>query len=312
MISNQEKSPRLSVGMPVYNGELFIQRAIESILAQTFTDFELIISDNNSTDSTQEICEKFLKQDNRIRYFRQEENIRTHRNFSFVLKHAKYEYFAWAAADDYLDNDYMEKNIKVLASNKNIVSSVGKIVPYGTESLDINTKLIHTTNYPKFIKNYVKKSRHKKIIDVVPVSGSYRKKLRHFLKHTKSLSRFYGVHRTEQLRKCIMDKPFICVETAIFLNLLKLGDFHEELSTTLYEFDEGVSTTGIIRMAKNSEHNWFGIIFPFYPYMNWFVKNLGIKNFLKNFDIFLMLNLGGCFALIIDLIFLRSAKRYEY
>ena len=63
MTSNQEKSPGLSIGMPVYNGELFIQRAIESILAQTFTDFELIISDNNSTDSTQEICEKFLKKE---------------------------------------------------------------------------------------------------------------------------------------------------------------------------------------------------------------------------------------------------------
>jgi len=72
---------KLSIGMPVYNGELFIERAIESILAQTFTDFELIISDNASTDSTQEICQNFSKKDDRIRIFKQEKNIGVHRNF---------------------------------------------------------------------------------------------------------------------------------------------------------------------------------------------------------------------------------------
>ena len=151
---------KLSIGMPIFNGELFIHQAIKSILAQTFTNFELIISDNASTDSTREICEKFAKQDNRIRYFRQESNIGIHKNFNFVLKQAKNEYFAWAAVDDHLDNDYMEKNIKVLESDKNIVSSVGKIIPIGTESLDIDPQLIETTQYPKFIKNYIKKSRH--------------------------------------------------------------------------------------------------------------------------------------------------------
>ena len=91
---------KLSIGLPVYNGELFIERAIESILAQTFTDFELIISDNASTDSTQEICQNFSKKDNRIRIFKQEKNIGVHRNFYFLLSQAKGEYFAWTAVDD--------------------------------------------------------------------------------------------------------------------------------------------------------------------------------------------------------------------
>ena len=82
---------KLSIGMPVYNGELFIERAIESILAQTFTDFELIISDNASTDSTQEICQNFSKKDDRIRIFKQEKNIGVHRNFYFLLSQAKGE-----------------------------------------------------------------------------------------------------------------------------------------------------------------------------------------------------------------------------
>ena len=310
MVSNQEKSPRLSIGMPVYNGELFIQQAIESILAQTFTDFELIISDNASTDSTQEICQNFSKKDNRIRIFKQDKNIRTHRNFIFVLKQAKGKYFAWAAVDDYLDKDFMEKNLKVLESHNSIVSSIGKIIPYGTESLKIDSKLVDTSNYPKFLKNYVKRGRHKKMVDTGPVSGDINTKIRTLLKITKSLGRWYGVHRTEQLKQCIVKRPFIDVEVAVFLNLLKLGDFYEESSTTLYEFDEGISSHGIINMAKYSEHNLFEIIFPFYPFTKWVLQNFGILTFMRNSDILLKMNCGGGFALGIDL-FLKIINAFK-
>ena len=292
---------KLSIGLPVYNGELFIERAIESILAQTFTDFELIISDNASTDSTHEICQNFSKKDDRIRIFKQEKNIGVHRNFYFLLSQAKCKYFAWTAVDDYLDKDFMEKNLKVLESHDSIVSSIGKIIPYGTESLKIDSKLIHTSNYPKFLKNYVKHGRHKKMMDTDPVSGDINTKIRNLLKITKSLGRWYGVHRTEQLKQCIVKKPFINVEVAVFLNLLRLGDFHEESSTTLYEFDEGVSSRGIINMAKNSEHNIFEIIFPFYPFTKWLIQNFGMLAFIRNFDVLLKMNCGGGFALIIDL-----------
>ena len=290
--------------MPVYNGELFIKKSIESILVQTFTDFELIISDNSSTDSTQEICQNFLKKDNRIRIFKQKENIGVHRNFNFLLSQAKGKYFAWAAVDDYLDNDFMEKNLKVLESNDSIVSSIGKIIPYGTDSLNIDSKLIDTSNYPKFLKNFVKHSRHKKMIDTAPISGNINSKIRTLLKITKSLGRFYGVHRTEQLKQCIVKKPFINVEVAVFLNLLRLGDFYEESSTTLYEFDEGISSHGIINMAKYSEHNLFEILFPFYPFTRWLIQNFGIMTFIRNFDILFKMNLGGGFALFVD-IFLK-------
>ena len=290
--------------MPVYNGELFIKKSIESILVQTFTDFELIISDNSSTDSTQEICQNFLKKDNRIRIFKQKENIGVHRNFNFLLSQAKGKYFAWAAVDDYLDNDFMEKNLKVLESNDSIVSSIGKIIPYGTDSLNIDSKLIDTSNYPKFLKNFVKHSRHKKMIDTAPVSGNINSRIRTLLKITKSLGRFYGVHRTEQLKQCIVQKPFINVEVSVFLNLLRLGDFHEESSTTLYEFDEGISSRGIINMAKYSEHNLFEILFPFYPFTRWLIQNFGIMTFIRNFDVLFKMNLGGEFALFVD-IFLK-------
>ena len=303
-------NPKLTIGMPVYNGELFIKKAIESILAQTFTDFELIISNNSSTDSTEKICQDFIDKDNRIQIHTQKKNIGIHRNFNFLLSKAKGEYFAWAAVDDYLDNDFMEKNLKILESDKSVVSSVGKIIPYGVDSLDIDSTLVDTSVFPKFLKNFIKSGRRRKMIDAGPVSGNMNYKIRTFFKITKSLGRWYGVHRTEQLKKCIIEKPFINVEVSVFLNLLRLGDFHEESSTTLYEFDEGISSRGIINMAKYSGHNLFETLFPFYPFTKWVIQNFGVSIFFRNFDILFKMNLGGEFALIVD-IFLKFYNKFN-
>jgi glycosyltransferase involved in cell wall biosynthesis len=94
------KPVKVSLGIPVYNGERFVATAIQSALDQTFTDFELIICDNASTDQTAEICEEFVRKDSRIRYIRQEINIGAKANFNRVFEYARGEYFKWIAADD--------------------------------------------------------------------------------------------------------------------------------------------------------------------------------------------------------------------
>ena len=70
-------TPRLSIGLPVFNGEDYLREALDALLGQTFEDFELIISDNASTDQTPNICESYRKQDSRIRYFRQARQYRS-------------------------------------------------------------------------------------------------------------------------------------------------------------------------------------------------------------------------------------------
>jgi glycosyltransferase involved in cell wall biosynthesis len=92
--------PPLSVGLPVYNGEKFLGEAIDSLLGQTFGDFELIISDNASTDQTGEICREYAQQDARVRYIRQPHNIGLSPNHNFVADEARGKLFKWAAADD--------------------------------------------------------------------------------------------------------------------------------------------------------------------------------------------------------------------
>jgi len=113
------KGPKVSVGMPVFNGEKFIREALDSLLAQTFTDFELIISDNASTDKTEAICRKYAIKDKRIRYVRQSKNRGGVNNFKWVLDAAVGEYFMWAACDDKWSKTYLLDATTILL-NENV------------------------------------------------------------------------------------------------------------------------------------------------------------------------------------------------
>ena len=125
------KQVKLTIGIPVYNGEKFLEEKITSILNQDFTDFELIISDNASTDSTKEICSKFATNDKRVRFFSHKKNLGVNWNFDFILKKAKGEYFMWTATDDKILPEFYEKNIEVLEKNPNIVCSASQVKYFG-------------------------------------------------------------------------------------------------------------------------------------------------------------------------------------
>src|ERR1700748_1804909 len=99
--------PEVSIGIPVYNGADFLGAAIESHLGQTFGDFELVISDNASTDGTEELCRGTANQDSRVRYVRQDENIGANANFNEVVRLSRARYYRWAADDDTLSPDYL-------------------------------------------------------------------------------------------------------------------------------------------------------------------------------------------------------------
>jgi glycosyltransferase involved in cell wall biosynthesis len=105
---------KVAIGMPVWNGEKFLPEAIESILGQTYGDFELVISDNASTDGTAEICCTYAKREPRIRYLRQEKNIGAAPNHNEVLRRSSGRYFKWACHDDVLAPEFIHECVKVL------------------------------------------------------------------------------------------------------------------------------------------------------------------------------------------------------
>ena len=114
-------APRVSIGMPVFNGERYLEEAVRSILAQTFRDFELLICDNASTDGTEAIARRLAAGDDRIRYIRNEENIGAAPNFNRVVEFAKGEYFKWAAHDDLCEPACLERLVEVLDSDPDTV-----------------------------------------------------------------------------------------------------------------------------------------------------------------------------------------------
>jgi glycosyltransferase involved in cell wall biosynthesis len=112
---------RVAVGLPVYNGEAFVSEAIESILSQTFTEFDLIISDNASVDSTEEICRRYAALDERVRYIRQPTNLGAAANHNSTFRLSQSEYFKWAAHDDVLAPTLLEECVRALDASPEVV-----------------------------------------------------------------------------------------------------------------------------------------------------------------------------------------------
>jgi glycosyltransferase involved in cell wall biosynthesis len=113
--------PLVSIGLFLYNGDRFLEAAIESFLNQTFRDFELIISDNCSTDRSDEICRRYAAQDSRIRYYRNERNMGAGWNVRRVYELATGKYFKQAAHDDMIQPDYLRQCVDALEADESLV-----------------------------------------------------------------------------------------------------------------------------------------------------------------------------------------------
>ncbi|WP_205837239.1 glycosyltransferase family 2 protein [Neorhizobium sp. T25_13] len=127
--------PEISIGLPVYNGGQHLRSAIDSILKQTFSDFELIISDNASTDETEKTCRELASRDNRVRYFRQSESIGVADNFRFVFEQATAPLFKWMAHDDWIDGDWLSVLVPVAKAQHAIIFGHVQMVTYEGQNM---------------------------------------------------------------------------------------------------------------------------------------------------------------------------------
>jgi glycosyltransferase involved in cell wall biosynthesis len=147
-IASNREYPKISLGMPVFNGENFIGKALDSILDQTYKNFELIIVDNASTDNTSQICRVYASKDHRIHYIRNKSNIGATQNHNKVFKLSKGEFFKWVAHDDVLAPDFLIKCISVLEKDPSIV-----LCHSNTGCIDEHGKLIGTYDYTEKINS---------------------------------------------------------------------------------------------------------------------------------------------------------------
>ena len=114
-------APRLTVGLPVYNGASYVAESLDALLGQSFEDFELIISDNASTDATGDICRQYEKQDSRVSYHRQPRNVGLAPNHNFVVGKASAKLFKWAAGDDLYARDLLRLCVEAMEADPEVV-----------------------------------------------------------------------------------------------------------------------------------------------------------------------------------------------
>ncbi|MEL6429854.1 MAG: glycosyltransferase family A protein [Planctomycetota bacterium] len=137
------RAPLVSIGLPVFNGEAFLDEAIRAVVGQSHEDFELVLADNASTDGTREICERWSADDARIRWARTEAHTGAAHNFNRAFKLARGHYFKWVAHDDLIEPTYLKRCVDVLESDATVVLAHSKMVEIDERSEVLRDLDIH-------------------------------------------------------------------------------------------------------------------------------------------------------------------------
>lgn len=249
-----EKKPQVSIGLPVYNGEKYVGKAIESLLAQTFKDFELIISDNASTDRTAEICRQYAKKDARIRYYRNEKNLGAARNFNRVFELSSGEYFKWAGADCTIEPEFLQRCLDLLDNDPEIILAC----TYNVGRIEMDDITIRRKGNFALRSHAVHQRFRNALKRVVAKRGN---------------APIWAVMRSDVLRETSLLRPFIGADDCLLLQLALRGQFGQvpEFLTLLRRHPE--SFTDI----KNSNSGIEGIVEA-----KWFDPDIKGKIFLPH------------------------------
>jgi|APSaa5957512535_1039671.scaffolds.fasta_scaffold56316_1 glycosyltransferase involved in cell wall biosynthesis len=294
---NKNNNPLVTVGIPVFNGEKFMKRRLDSILNQTYQNFQILISDNESSDLTSKICGDYQKKENKIKYYRQQKNLGFVKNFNYLIKNTQTKYFVMAAVDDLWEPTFLEENIKILESNEKIVGSIGEVNYFGNIS--------NKNNPPKIVEK-LKKIIRKQDVNTLEkhvrsVSGEYNQKVDKYLRFNQG-SFVHGLYRTKELQKNIILGPLMSWDLAFILNILKFGDLHVIEQVLLHKFTGGLSSGGIINIYKRHEIPFYDLIIPSFSLFKWCWKNVGINFCLRNLDWFIVLIIYGWYNIKKDII----------
>lgn len=137
-----DRRPRVSVGVAVYNGEAFVAQALSALQAQTFSDFEIIISDNGSTDRTSEICQSYAAGDPRVRYYRSDTNRGAAWNHNRVFELARGEFFKWNSADDVCAPEFLSRCVAALDAEPAAVMACTNVLEIDEHGHTLCTRVI--------------------------------------------------------------------------------------------------------------------------------------------------------------------------
>lgn len=198
--------PPVSIGLPVFNGEAYLQEALDSLLSQDFGDFELAIGDNASTDGTEEICRDALRRDRRVTYHRSDSNRGAAWNFSRLVHLTRGEYFRWAAHDDVNAPTYLRRCVDVLAEHQDVSLCFSRVLRINSQGRSLG-------------------------IQSVPTPATQRRapaRARSFLWHRAfPKAAPFGLARRVQLERTDLIKPYRSSDRTFLLQMALHGRFHE-------------------------------------------------------------------------------------
>ena len=199
-------SPRVSIGLPVFNGEKYLRRAVESILTQDYGDFELIISDNASVDETPSICREICQRDPRVRYYRNETNIGAAPNYNKAFDLARGAFFKWAAHDDECHPSMIRRCVEVL---EQAPSSVVMVYPLG-ELIDDQGGTLESP-----------------LDRIASTDPRPHRRLAHLLWTLNMCDPIFGLYRTSYLKKTQLIGPFCGPDYVLLGELVMMGEIRE-------------------------------------------------------------------------------------
>jgi glycosyltransferase involved in cell wall biosynthesis len=201
--------PRLTIGLPVYNGEEYLAQSLNSVLEQTYSDFELVLSSNASTDATDDICRDYQRRDSRIRFVRQRRNLGCAGNDNFCFAQSRTELFKWASADDLWDPDLVRRCIDLLDASPNAI-----LAHSWTAAIDGSDNLIQAFEYPLVTDSPSAPERFRSMLfDNDGMPGAIRS------------DDFYGVIRADVLRRVKPHNSYYHADQVFMSELALHGPF---------------------------------------------------------------------------------------
>jgi len=202
--------PRLSIGLPVYNGEEYLAQSLDAVLGQTYTDFELILSSNASTDGTDDICREYERQDSRITFYRQDRNIGAAPHHDFVFRKSHGELFKWASGDDLWARDLVARCVALLDEHPDAI-----LAHTFTAAIDGDDNVIQALDYPLTTAAPDAPERLRSMLFDGDLPGAIR------------ADDFYGVIRADVLRRVKPHGSFYHADQVFMAELVLHGRFLE-------------------------------------------------------------------------------------
>lgn len=246
-------TPRITIGMPVFNGAETIAASIEALLGQTFGDFELVVSDNASTDATRQVVEGLALQDARVRYRRQAANIGANNNYSHLAVLARGEFLKWASASDWCAPTFLERCLGLLTRNPDAVLAAPRTRLFTGDRAS-------ALDYPHDIE----------ILDATP-SG----RLIHLHSAIQLNNVFNGLIRVSALRRTRLIEPYQQADTVLMGHLALLGKFLLVDEPLFYRRMEPATSTALqdedaVRRHHYPEHSAHALLQGVKRHTGWF------------------------------------------